>query len=179
MIGLLILVGLCYYGAYFYYKKRKFYRNNSHEVQGEVVFFEKRRGWKGQKGWPYYLIKVTAAGQDYLIETDNSKARKYAKRTDITLLVPETLENPLSAGMLAKYSAQAVTPEERSQVEELYVRSAEIEREIDDVNTHMRTNLAIIKEDLPSAGAFWFLLIFGTLLLVGAVVSVAAELMRK
>ena len=175
MIGLLILIALCYYGAYYYWKKRKFYRDNGREVEGQVMFFEKRRGWKGQRNWPYYMIKVSAEGREYLVETDNSKARKYAKQSNITLLVPRDLENPLTAGDLARFDAMAQTPEEKSQVSQLYAKSQEMDRELDYANTQMRTNLAIIKEDLPGTAGIWFLLIFGTLLAGGTVVSLILE----
>ncbi len=171
MILLLILAGLCIYTAYAYNKKRKFYLEHGREISGEVLFFEKRRGWKGQKNYPYYMLKVAAEGREYLIETDNSKARKYGKQTDIVLFVPEELENPLSEGNLALYSAQAQTPEARSQVADLYAKSQDMERELDRVNTQMRTNLAIIKEDLPGLGGIIFAAVFGAFLLALAVIT--------
>ena len=175
MIALILLIALCYYGAYSYHKKRKFYRDHGVEVTGEVVFFEKRRGWKGQKGWRYYLLKVVANGQDYLIETDNSKARKYEKNPQITLLVPETLENPMKSPEFQQLEMTAHSPEERQQLEALYMQSEQMERDLESINTRMRSNFAIIKEDLPSAAGVWFLGIFGTVLLAGTIFGVIIE----
>ncbi|MBR6420922.1 MAG: hypothetical protein IKS42_11345 [Oscillospiraceae bacterium] len=170
MILLLILAGLCIYTAYAYNKKRKFYLEHGREIAGEVLFFEKRRGWKGQKNFPYYMLKVAAEGREYLIETNNPKARKYGKQTDIVLFVPEEIEDPLSEENLAFFGAK--TPEERAKIADFYTQSPDMERELDRITTHMRTNMAIIKEDLPGLGVIIFIAVFGAFLLALAVIPV-------
>lgn len=168
MILMLIMAGMFIYTAYGYYKKVKLYLEHGREVAGEVLFFEKRRGWKGKNNYPYYMLKVAAEGREYLIETKNSKARKYGKQTDIVIFVPEEID-PLSEDFLAFFGAK--TPEEQAKIADFYAQSQDMERELDRINTQMRTNQAIIKEDMPRPGSIIFVAVFGALLLAIAVIT--------
>ena len=176
MILMLIMAGTFIYTAYAYYKKLKFYLEHGREVAGEVLFFEKRRGWKGRKYYTYYMLKVAAEGREYLIETNNPKARKYGKQTDIVLFVPEEIEDPLSEENLAFFGVK--TPEERAKIADFYTQSPDMERELDRITTHMRTNMAIIKEDLPGLGVIIFIAVFGAFLLALAVIPVIEALIK-
>lgn len=171
MILMLIMAGMFIYTAYGYYKKVKLYLEHGREVAGEVLFFEKRRGWKGQNNYPYYMLKVAAEGREYLIETKNSKARKYGKQTDIVIFVPEEIDNPLSEENLAFFGAK--TPEERAQIADFFAQSQDMERELDRINTQMRTTRAIIKEDMPRPGGIIFVAVFGALLMaLGVIIEI-------
>ncbi len=162
MIIIILLGGFFIYGAYVYSKKRKFYLNDAEELQGEVVFFEKRKGWKGQRNYPYYVLQIRANGQDYYIETDNSKARKYKKRTDVTILTPREPDFP-------------TVPTADPQVSAM---QDDIQQKLSELNTFSRTRMTILKEELPSVGSIIFIGAFGGLLALLGIVSIIGELMR-
>lgn len=162
MIFIILLGALFLYAAYAYYKKRRFYLHDAIELQGEVTFFEKRRGWKGQRNYPYYVLQIRANGQDYFIETDNSKARKYKKRTDVTILTPIEPELP---------PAPTSDPQ-------ITAMQDEIQQRLDELNSFSRTRMTILKEELPSVAEVIFIGGFGVLLALLGLLSLAEPLLR-
>lgn len=163
MIFIILLGAFFIYAAYAYYKKRRFYLHDAEELQGEVVFFEKRKGWKGQRNYPYYVLQVRANEKDYFIETDNSKARKYKKRTDVTILTP----------------IEPDFPEQPVADPQITAMQDEIQQRLDELNSFSRTRMTILKEELPTVAEVIFIGGFGVLLALLGLLSLAEPLLRK
>lgn len=76
-------------------------------VRGEVVDWNKYRGWKGSMARSYYEVVVRTPEGALTVRTNSGKARKYRKKKDAALLVPElagTWER------LAQYTQNRVSP---------------------------------------------------------------------
>ena len=162
-IFLLFIGGMFVYYANVYRKARKFYLEDGRELHGEVLFWEKRRGWRGQKNWPYYVMKVRAEGQDYYLETDSSKARKYKQRTDVTIITPR--EQSLPAELADAYRDEPALDE--------------IQQKLNALNDMSRTKITILKEEMPTVGQFLFIGGFGVILMLLGIITLAEPLLRK
>ena len=159
---MIMLGGMFIYYAVQYRRRQQFYQKNGVELKGEVMFWEKRRGWQGQKNWPYYVMKVRANGQDYFIETDNSKARKYKNRTDVTIVTPE--EQSMPAEVMREYSDK---PE-----------MDEIQKKLCELNDMSRSRLTMLKEDIPKPRQYMFIGTFGAILILLGILAAVGEFMR-
>ena len=162
-IFMIILGGMFIYFANNYRKARKFYLKNGVELQGEVVFWEKRKGWHGQKNFPYYVMKVRANGQDYYLETDNSKARKYKNRTDVTIVTPE--EQSLPSELVSEYRDKPVLDD--------------IQQKLQELNSMSHTRMTILKDEMPTVGQYIFIGAFGGFLMLIGIISLCEPLLRK
>ena len=99
MWAFILIIGLCFYGAH-HYRLRINRLKNAEELRAEVLSWNQYTGWSGRTGWKYYELIVRAEnGKTYKIQTDNSKARKYKKRTDIVILVPEGAQSAEEAAV--------------------------------------------------------------------------------
>lgn len=99
MWAFILIIGLCFYGAH-HYRLRIDRLKNAEELRAEVLSWNQYTGWGGRTGWKYYELIVRAEnGRTYKIQTDNSKARKYKKRTDIVILVPEGAQSAEEAAV--------------------------------------------------------------------------------
>ena len=135
MLAFILLIGLCFYGAH-HYRLRIDRLKNAEELRGEVLSWNQYTGWGGRTGWKYYELIVRAEnGKTYKIQTDNSKARKYKKRTDIVILVPEG----------AKSAEEAAVPNmpETPLSEHAFFKNAEAEGRAADVEP-LRRSMAML-----------------------------------
>ena len=153
MWAFIIIIALCFVGAH-YYRKRINGLKNAEELHAEIISWNQFTGWRGQPGWKYYELIVRAEnGKTYKITTDNSKAKKYKKRTDVTILVPP-------GALSAEEAAQSQEPVEFKQ-------------------TLIPEHTAVaIKEAAEKPWNYWFLLISGivfSLLFVTVVIGTIVD----
>ena len=153
MWAFLLIIGLCFFGAH-HYRKRITALKSAEELHAEILSWNQYTGWRNQAGWKYYELIVRAEnGGTYKIVTDNSKAKKYKNRTDVTILVPP-------GALSAEEAGQSQTPVEVSQ------------------SMIPAPSAVTIKEAAEKPWNYWFLLIAGivfSLLFAIGIASAIAE----
>ena len=169
---------LSWVNAYHCHKQRKFYLNNASEVQGTVTSYNKWTSSYSKYSIKNYDIDVDAEnGQTYHISTQNRKARKYRKKTDITLLVPDIAD-----------STPVNDISERLELEQKYMRRYDDEQKAQMMAdlTYFRKEMAsfiersvIIKEDLKSIAEFVLSIFFGVLFSAATVFLIYAYYFMK
>ena len=169
---------LSWCNAYHCHKQRKFYLNNASEVQGTVTSYNKWVTKYSKYSTTNYDIDVDADnGNTYHISTQNRKARKYRKKTDITLLVPD-IENSVPVNDIS----------ERLELEQKYMRRYDDEQKAQMMAdlTYFRKEMAsfiersvIIKEDLKSIAEFVLSIFFGVLFSAASVFLIYAYFFMK
>ena len=172
------IAALSWINAYNCRKQRKFYLNNASEVQGTVTSYNKWVNKYGRFSTTNYDIDVDADnGNTYHISTQNRKARKYRKKTDITLLVPD-VSDPIPVEDIS----------ERLELEQKYMRRYNDEQKAQMMAdlTYYRKEMAsfiersvIIKEDLKSIAEFVLSIFFGLLFSAASVFLIYAYFFMK
>ena len=127
--------------------------------------------------WFEVSIIPPVAGNLIIISTQNRKARKYRKKTDITLLVPD-IENSVPVNDIS----------ERLELEQKYMRRYNDEQKAQMMAdlTYFRKEMAsfiersvIIKEDLKSIAEFVLSIFFGVLFSAASVFLIYAYFFMK
>lgn len=121
------------------YKQRKFYQSAGMEISGTVLFWNRK---KVDNDWMYpvhYELEVEANGQQYFIETSNPKAKKYKKKTDISLI----MVNP--SGSMSDTDFPETWHQADIAKKSLY---GAFQDEINQMNQAIKEQKVIIKEDV-------------------------------
>lgn len=175
MWALVFLILLCFFGAAHYqrlYKQQK----TARKLHGEALSVQEYYGWHGNAGVRYYELIVAAEGKHYKIRTANPKAKRYRKRRDVVILVPEI------EPVLMQFTESKSWQREAARDPEGAARTAEALRQTDEKifwdDTPGQPTHVIIQEDRKSAWQIWFLWIAGGCFSLLLILLVIAELME-
>lgn len=160
MILMLGLAVICILNASFCLKQRKFYKQNSVEMRGTVIAWNKRRVEGDQMNPEHYLLIVQCGEELYYIESTHSRARKYKEGREVSILViPHEPFPELPPEMIAEMSPE--TLEKYEQIRESEPKMKAFEK-----------RLTILKDDHKTMAEAIFCIIAGIVFALLAVVQV-------
>ena len=157
-----VLAALSYFSAYHCRKQRKFYMQQASEITGEVISWNRHREDRGRYQETVYDLEVLAVnGQTYKISTANGKARKYKKRHDITIIVPDIPS--VRENTQIQVHMQTANAEQLEMLKEIDRNMQEAEAQLHRISDQ---HLVIIKEDLKSNFEFGLSVFMGVIFTV-------------
>lgn len=162
MFALILLEVLIVLNISYCIKQRKFYKENSTEMTGTVLSWEKVRRADDQMHPVHYLLTVQTAGGTYTIDSTGRKARRYHEGKEVTLLVVE--HEPFEG--LPEEALEKLTPEQLEKYQQALAAVSRVDE--------MEKKLTILKDDLKRVGEIVFCAVAGVffgILLVAMIVD--------